>query len=119
MGWAENSLTVDDWGVRVGDEEFPVRAFSWDAVTRIRAYVVGVVGGAFSVIELHHGGEREEILDDWEDFLGSPPDFGPPARYSPGLVGYGPGSAGDDGAGHDLGSVMPRPVPRRHPPRRR
>ena len=47
-----------------------MRAFSWDAVTRIRAYVVGVVGGAFSVIELHHGGEREEILDDWEDFPG-------------------------------------------------
>jgi len=68
MGWAENSLTVDDWGVRVGDDEFPVRAFPWDAVTRIRAYLITVVDGAFSVIELHHGSDWEEILSDWEDF---------------------------------------------------
>lgn len=68
MGWEENSLTVDDWGVRVGDEAFPLRAFSWGAVTRIRAYAVTADGGTSSVIELHHDGGCEEILGDWEGF---------------------------------------------------
>jgi hypothetical protein len=68
MGWAENSLTVDDWGVRVGDAEFPLRAFPWGSVTQIRAYVIAAVDGAFSVFELHHGVDAEEVLSTWEDF---------------------------------------------------
>ena len=68
MGWAENSLTVDGWGVRVGDYEFPLRAFPWDAVTQIRAYIIAAVDKRFSVIEIHHGGEWEEVLSTWEDF---------------------------------------------------
>jgi hypothetical protein len=68
MGWAENSLIVDGWGVLVGDDEFPLRAFPWDAVTQIRAYIIAAVDGTFSVIELHHGGEWEEVLSTWEDF---------------------------------------------------
>ena len=32
--------TADEWGVRVGDVDFPIRSFPWDAVTRLCASVV-------------------------------------------------------------------------------
>lgn len=68
MAWQENLFTVDDWGVRVGDPDFPVRAFPWDAVSRMRAYKVVDDRKAFAVLELHHGHDWEEVLTDWEDF---------------------------------------------------
>jgi hypothetical protein len=68
MGWHENRLTADDWGVRVGDEDFPYRAFPWGAVTRLRAYAVADGGGAYAVLEIHNGGDWEEVLTGWEGF---------------------------------------------------
>lgn len=68
MAWQENSLTADDWGIRIGNEEFPFRSFPWNAVTQLRAYVVPNSGGAFAVIEIHHDGDWEEVLSDWADF---------------------------------------------------
>jgi hypothetical protein len=70
MGWGENRLTADDWGVRIGDEDFPYRAFRWGAVTRLRAYAVKDGAAAFEVVEIHHGGDWEEVLTGWEDFPG-------------------------------------------------
>jgi hypothetical protein len=68
MGWHENLLTADEWGVRVGDADFPLRAFPWDAVTRLCAYVVRDGTGPFVVLEIHHGGDWEEIFTDWRNF---------------------------------------------------
>ena len=69
MGWEENRLTADDWGVRVGDEDFPYRAFPWGAVTRLRAYGVEDGAAVFAVVEIHHGGDDwEEVLTDWKGF---------------------------------------------------
>ena len=68
MGWHENALAADGWGVRVGSEDFPLRAFPWDAVTRLRAYAVADAGDAFAVLEIHHGDQWEEVLTDWQDF---------------------------------------------------
>jgi hypothetical protein len=68
MGWHENSLTTDEWAVHVGDTDFPIRSFPWDAVTRLCAYVMPDGSGAFVVLEIHHGGDWEEVLADWQDF---------------------------------------------------
>ena len=68
MGWFENSLTADDWGICVGDPEFAMRAFSWESVSRLRAYAIATEGDRFSVVEVHHDDDWEEILSDWRDF---------------------------------------------------
>src|SRR5205085_1066829 len=68
MGWEENRLTADDWGIRVGEEDFPYRAFPWVAVTRLRAYAVEDGALAFGDVEVHHGDDWEEMLTGWEDF---------------------------------------------------
>ncbi len=68
MGWFPNSLTADGWGVRVGDDEFPLRAFSWDAVTQLRAYLIPDIKETIAVVEVHHDDDWEEILSNWADF---------------------------------------------------
>jgi hypothetical protein len=69
VGWSENRLAVDDWGIRVGGSEFPVRSISWSAITGVRAYAVDFGDGdRAAVLELHRTGDWEEVLDCWENF---------------------------------------------------
>jgi hypothetical protein len=70
MGWGENRLAVDGWGIHVGGSEFPIRSIPWAGVTAVRAYAVDFGGGEVSaVLELHHdGGPWEEVLSHWEDY---------------------------------------------------
>jgi hypothetical protein len=82
MGWEENRLTADDWGVRVGDADFPSRAFPWGAVTRLRAYTVEDGAAVFGVVEIHHDSDWEEVLTGWEDF---PPVAAGISAYLPGI----------------------------------
>jgi hypothetical protein len=75
MGWHENSLFVDDWGIRVGGVPngallSPYRAFAWGAVHRLSGYTVEDPD-KFVVLSIHHGDsehDSEEVLSDWEDF---------------------------------------------------
>jgi hypothetical protein len=75
MGWDENSLFVDDWGIRVGGVPngallSPYRAFPWGAVNQLSGYTVEEPD-KFLVLRIHHGDSKygsEEVLSDWEDF---------------------------------------------------
>ena len=76
MGWNENSLFVDEWGIRVGGLpdgalELPYRTFPWNAVNQLSGYTVPDGRSSFLVLEIHHGDtveDVEEVLSDWQDF---------------------------------------------------
>ena len=79
MGWNENSLAADEWGIRVGGVPngaliHPYRSFPWSAVTELSGYTVPDDQETFVVVEIHHEDtaedavDIEEVLSDWEDF---------------------------------------------------
>ena len=76
MGWNENSLFADEWGIRVGGVPngaliSPYRTVPWSAVSQLSGYTVAEGHYSFVVLEIRHGDtveEVEEVLSDWQDF---------------------------------------------------
>lgn len=71
MSWQELSFFVGWWGIRVGAESSPYRAFPWNAVNQLSGYTIAEGGHKFVVLEIRYGDtedEVEEVLSDWRDF---------------------------------------------------